>query len=158
KFTIKVSAAQVPEPDYIGRRQLDLANRRAWLIGFRGDHLKFLQDQLEWWNLHTESAESSDQAAAWKREGRSCDVAILNSSGAASPESPGALPRPLLQILPGGRILHGRAAPGVAQLSTPIKTAALHSTLTGLLHPDRVATTASYAPVAGSPEKQDLRI
>jgi CheY-like chemotaxis protein len=102
------------------------------------------------------------QAAAWKGEGRTCDVVILDSSGADSRESDlGGLPRPILEIVPGGHISQGRKAAGVAELSTPIKTATLHSTLTGLLHPDRVRATRSYQGVestASDPEKHDLRI
>jgi CheY-like chemotaxis protein/HPt (histidine-containing phosphotransfer) domain-containing protein len=49
----------------------------------------------------------------------------------------------------------------VVQLSTPIKIAALHSALTGLLHPGRVAAGAARTVIAGTgaeAAKQDLRI
>ncbi len=163
KFTIAVPAAdQIPEPDYLGRVQKDLSGRGAWLIGFKGANLKFLRDQLNWWAVHPEVAETTDEVFAWMRQGRACDIVLLNSLGLHfSAEVLRSLPHPLLEVVPGGSVYDRPKTPGVLSLRSPIKSARLHSALIGVLNPDRDnarphPATSGRADVEG--RKRNLRI
>jgi DNA-binding response OmpR family regulator len=135
---------------------MPLAGVQAWIVDDNDTNLRILGRQLEEWGMKVQSTSSPQQAVLWAQRGDPCQLAILDfhmpgMDGLQLARALHALRGPALKqaLLTSGFPLpeaEARQAGLLAQLSKPVKHAALFNMILKLLERRVSATVAAAAP------------
>ncbi|KQW02890.1 response regulator [Rhizobacter sp. Root1221] len=134
-----------------------LAGVRAWIVDDNDTNRRILGRQLEDWGMQVRGTGSPQEALEWARRGDACDLAILDFH---MPQMDGLQLARALHALRGAALKQALLTSGfplpeadareaglLAQLSKPVKHAALFNTILKLLERRGLATAAAAATV-----------
>jgi signal transduction histidine kinase/CheY-like chemotaxis protein len=166
-FTIAGTPSdEAPARPQDGRDQ-ELAGRRLLVVDDNETNRLILVRQTERWGLLPTACESGPAALAWVEGGHEFDLAILDMQ---MPEmsgldlatrlraQPGGATRPLVLLTSIGQLARGEGAVFAAQLTKPVKAAALRRVLLEALSTGGPASTVAVAAVQRLADSLPLRV
>jgi DNA-binding response OmpR family regulator len=139
---------------------MPLAGVRVWIVDDNDTNRRILGRQLEDWGMQVQGTGFPKEALQWAQRGDACDLAILDFH---MPEMDGLQLARALHALRGADLKQALLTSGfplpdadarqaglLAQLSKPVKHAALFNTIVKLLERRSASTLAAAAPVPQS--------
>jgi CheY-like chemotaxis protein len=156
-FTVSLKAGDNPAPRYLRSCPIELAGKRACLVGLTKLGLKLLLDYFRHWRMSAARYETIRQAREQGARDGPFDVWILDQDACTAGDLLD-LPRPILELVPGGMPSRFENDSRVMPLTKPVRCARLYQALSALLNPEAVRVGTGRADQSPAPPSSDLRI